>query len=235
MTERRSAGEEQKKVSLGYKEGAMVIVSSDLHKEKGLVIEKKDKMRGTTKLSPVYKVKMMNGNTQWVPEAVLQEMNSSFVEESAPMVPWPKIYLSQSFKEILLQERREIKENVRKPNEKLSVREIFEMFGKYQTAAKPQNTEEIKEAVKGLKELFLFSVHTNILYKEEIEVYEKELYPDAEKILETYGLTHILRMLLSAQTIQKKIQCASEHSNHAMEYLKSFINFLDNNQKLVLE
>ncbi|KAI5171489.1 hypothetical protein NEFER03_0811 [Nematocida sp. LUAm3] len=218
-----------------FPDGKFVWVHAEAQREKALVIEKKEKVRGTTKLSPLYKVKTISGNIQWVPEASLEEIK----EEEKDMPPayssFSRVSLSFAFRELLVKEPSLLNKRVSSFPDQISANHIFNLFFEAQRDSRPHCIEEIKEAVEGLKELFLFSVHTSILYKEERPYYLTELHPNTEKILEACGLTHILRMFLVLPELQGSFQGTPEAFEQAIEYIKLFLLFLENNHHILLK
>ncbi|KAI5186787.1 hypothetical protein NEHOM01_1707 [Nematocida homosporus] len=288
-------------------EGKVVVVTMDGVSERGVIVERKEKVRGSMKVSAIYRVKMFSGALKWVPESALGEVEEERVKIG---LGWPRLCLFSVFRDLLLKERsvldknkivfnclglnrdsnmyldgvgmcmsldsnsssssnsssnmsnkREscenndnLKDNPSRDNprdnlssngmgeDEVVVRAVYasgnsvgKILGLFEVALmelRPQGVEEVKEGVKGLMELFLFAVHTLILYREERMVYEKELYPDSDKILKYYGLTHLLRMLLVLPQLQGKIVGEAEHFEHAGEYLKALNDYLESNYTL---
>ncbi|KAI5181965.1 hypothetical protein NEOKW01_2113 [Nematocida sp. AWRm80] len=224
-----------------YEEGAIVNIKIGLEKEKGLIIERKERQKTKTKSHSMYKIKTMGGNIKWVSESSIYKIEPEQESEKTERptiilshVPWPRLILSSKYRQILVQEKSQMHKYKRPAKPSMSAKEIFTYFYNETIKEKPQLTEEIKEAVQGLKELFLHSVHTQILYKQERAYYIANLAMDPSSILDTYGLTHILRMMLSLRQIQAQIRLGKEYMDHAGDYLKLFISFLECKQEMLL-
>jgi len=212
-----------------FAEGQNVLVSIDLRKEKGFIIEKKEKIRNNAKPVPLYKVKTITGITKWVTDIALEPLHDPSAQAasiSSSLQASAKIVLSDALKEILLKDKNRV---ALAPKVKVPAEKIFDMYLVSQSALKPHSVEEIKEAVLGLKEMFVFFVHTSLLAKEERLYYEKNLYSNPDKVLKAYGIGHILRMLASFHRIQQKLQATPDVLEHIIEYLKSFTSFLETN------
>ncbi|OAG31177.1 mortality factor 4-like protein 1 [Nematocida displodere] len=222
-----------------FSEGMTVFITTETIKEKAIIIEKKDKMRGSTKLSPIYKIKTLNGLVRWIPESNIQLYEETCTAPPAPaqplVHPWPKLSLMTPLREILFEEKRQM-QTYTEPVFSVSADEIFNMFFEYGREIKPHCAEEIKEATLGLKELFLFTTHTRALYPEERPHYTKHLYPQGElAILKAYGLPHILRMILVLPEIHSKLELSNDLSAYILDYVKAFIEFLEDNYTKMIQ
>ncbi|KAI5190651.1 hypothetical protein NECID01_1092 [Nematocida sp. AWRm77] len=228
--------------------GDSVIVLENTKKEKGLIIERKEKVRGNTKLGFICRLKLLSGQTKWVPETSLSretaEVMCEFIE---PYGVLPKIHLAPSLwialgedqKNVQISKNREEKcaedtSNGHKEQrvserhvlQRTSAEKVLLLFYQSQIELKPQAVEEVKEAVQGLKDLFVLAVHKTILYKEEREAYvASKLRP--EQILETYTGMHVLRMLASLDSLGGLIGVNAEIAEHITEYAKLLAGFLE--------
>ncbi|KAH9386953.1 mortality factor 4-like protein 1 [Nematocida major] len=216
-------------------EGKKVLVVTDSLKELGIILEKKDKPVGASSILTIYKVKTAGGQTKWVPSTALEAADSSVLEEGSELgAPWPKIELSEEYQELLMCEKAAMAAYKEPLPVEISADEIFSLFYSAQLEQKPHSIEEIKEVVKGFKEIFLYTVHTCILYKEERAFYEEYLYPKTTKILQTFGLTHVLRMLLVLHRVQASLGLSKEYIEYMGEYIKVFLQFLQTQQSHLL-
>ncbi|KAI5192161.1 hypothetical protein NEMIN01_1854 [Nematocida minor] len=217
-------------------EGKKVLITTEALKEMGVILEKKDKPRGVSNVHTIYKVKTVSGQTKWVSAASLETVDTALLGEATGLgVAWPKIVLPPAYRDLLTEEKNAMRSYKEPPSGRMSAEEVFNLFYDVQAEQRPHCVEEIKEAVKGFKEMFLYSVHTCILYKEERAYYEEYLYPATSKILQTYSLTHILRMLLIIRRIMPTLNLTKEHAEYIGEYIKLFIVFLQTHQESLEE
>ncbi|KAI5162094.1 mortality factor 4-like protein 1 [Nematocida ausubeli] len=217
-------------------EGKKVLITTNAQKEIGIILEKKEKATESANTITIYKVKTAAGLIKWVSLAALETLDTSIMSEETDLeIVWPKITLSSAFQELLVQEKETMPLYKEPPAVNLSADEIFTMFYNSEVYIKQQSVEEIKEILKGFKEVFLYCVHTCILYKEERAFYEEYLYPKTTKILQTYGLTHILRMLLIMRRVQPTLNLSREHMEYMGECIRSFLFFLQMHESSLLD
>ncbi|EIJ87752.1 hypothetical protein NEPAR06_0615 [Nematocida parisii] len=212
-------------------EGKKVLIVRGTEKEAGVILEKKEKETESSNVITIYKVKTNTGVIKWVSLSALELLDTSLLSEETDFeIIWPRIDLLPSYQELLIQEKESMAMYKEPPAISLSADEIFSMFYDAQISAKQQCAEEIKEVVKGFKEIFLYCVHTCILYKEERAFYEEYLYPKTTKILQTYGITHILRMLLILRRIHSTLNLSREHMEYIGEGIRTFLLFLQTHE-----
>lgn len=216
-----------------YKEGDRIYMSSPgTPKEEGIVIDKKEKTRGNIKLSPLYKIKTVSGSMRWVSETALSTAYSTqhCIENGANSIPWPFFPISPTLKEILKKEKATMRAYIRPPKYKMSAEMIFEQFHRETKEKKTYGPEEEKEVICGLKELFLYTLHTFCLYKEEHSYYKTKAYPEGpEHILQTYGLPQIIRFIVSLYRLEEKVELSVDFAGYLIEYLKLFVDFIERN------
>lgn len=217
-------------------EGKKVLITTEKNKEEGIIVEKKDKPRGSSSTHTIYKVKTHNGQIKWVSAASLETVDTDqHLQSEGIGVLWPQPVLLPEYKKLLYDEKDTMRTYKEPSTVNISAEEVFKMFYNLQIEARPHCVEEIKEVIKGFKEIFLYSVHTCILYKEERAYYEEYLYPNTSKILHTYGITHVLRMLLILRRILPSLNLPKENIEHMGEYFKHFLVFLQTHKASLIK
>lgn len=217
-------------------EGKKVLITTETLKEAGVIVEKKDKPRGSSNTHTIYKVKTQSGQIKWVSAASLKTIDTNTHAESAGIgIVWPQTVLLPEYKNLLYDEKVAMRTYKEPSPTNMPAEEIFKLFYNSQIQIKPHCVEEIKEAIKGFKEIFLYCVHTCVLYKEERAYYEEYLYPNTAKILQTYGITHVLRMLLILRRVLPSLNLMKENAEYMGEYIKLFLAFLQSHKDSLIE
>lgn len=199
---------------------------------KGRVLESKERAGQNNTTDTIYKVRIAGTppELRWLSEKVIERDGDGGAAAggSAEGTRHHLLHLSPEIKQMLREDAQSVANTREEPLPfRASVTEILREFSEDLLKAKNSVPDEVKEAEKGLRDLFSFSLEHFCLYDCERRHFEERR---EKSVSDHYGAVHLLRVLAAFPKVRERLGLDAEVGGTIFEYVSLLVDFVHRNR-----